>query len=100
MITRLVKLTFAPEHCDTFIRIFNESHHKINACKGCNGVKLLRDTIQPNVFFTQSSWQNAQALEAYRVSDLFISTWARTKILFCDKPEVWSTVEHATTTNY
>jgi autoinducer 2-degrading protein len=95
MITRLVKLTFAPQHCDAFITIFNESQAKINAREGCNGVKLLRDTLQPNVFFTQSSWVNNDALEAYRKSELFITTWARTKVLFSAKPEVWSTVAHS-----
>ncbi|MBC7412124.1 MAG: antibiotic biosynthesis monooxygenase [Bacteroidia bacterium] len=93
MITRLVKLTFEPQHCDAFITIFKESQSKINARKGCNGVKLLRDTLQSNVFFTQSSWVDSDALEAYRKSELFITTWARTKILFTAKPEVWSTIE-------
>ena len=96
MITRLVKLTFAPQHCDAFLTIFKESQAKINARKGCNGVKLLRDTLQTNVFFTQSSWEDNNALESYRNSELFITTWARTKILFTAKPEVWSTVEYNT----
>lgn len=93
MITRLVKLTFAYEHCAEFIEIFNASQPKINAMQGCNGVVLLRDTLQPNVFFTKSSWDTTEALEEYRKSELFVGVWARTKVLFSAKPEAWSTIQ-------
>ncbi len=93
MIIRLVKLTFAHEHCAAFIELFNASQPKINAMQGCNGVVLLRDTLQPTVFFTKSSWDTNEALEAYRNSELFISVWARTKVLFSAKPEAWSTIQ-------
>ena len=57
--------------------------------------QLLKDRKQlaalPNVFFTLSFWENEEALNAYRDSELFKTTWAKTKILFSDKPQAWTT---------
>jgi heme oxygenase (mycobilin-producing) len=91
MIKRLVKLTFQHDKTDDFIRIFEESKDKIKAMPGCMHVELLRCTATPNIFFTLSLWQQEDDLNNYRKSVLFESTWAKTKALFCDKPEAWST---------
>jgi heme-degrading monooxygenase HmoA len=40
--------------------------------------------------FTLSIWNKEEDLNEYRKSAFFKSTWAKTKILFCDKPEAWS----------
>jgi heme-degrading monooxygenase HmoA len=42
------------------------------------------------VFFTFSIWENEEALENYRQSELFRSTWSKTKVLFSDKPNAWT----------
>jgi quinol monooxygenase YgiN len=52
---------------------------------------LLQDENDKNIFFTYSIWENDEALQAYRNSELFETTWAKTKILFAGKPEAWST---------
>jgi heme-degrading monooxygenase HmoA len=91
MIKRLVKLTFQADKTDAFIDIFDTSKDKIRAMSGCQHVELLRDATTPNVFFTLSLWDTEGALEAYRQSELFRTTWAKTKILFSDKPAAWST---------
>lgn len=91
MIHRLVKMTFRPGEEERFIAVFNHSCEQIAAFQGCNGVKLLRDKEDSSVFFTYSLWNDADDLRAYRNSELFRSTWAATKVLFADKPEVWST---------
>ena len=91
MIKRIVKLTFAPAHIETFKNIFEESKHAIRAFEGCEHLELLQCTQPQNIFFTYSYWKDAEALEAYRKSNLFQNTWAKTKILFSDKPEAWST---------
>jgi (4S)-4-hydroxy-5-phosphonooxypentane-2,3-dione isomerase len=90
MIKRLVKLTFRANEIATFKVIFEESKNKIKAMEGCWHVELLQATAAPHIFFTLSLWENEQALDNYRASDLFATTWAKTKVLFADKPEAWS----------
>ncbi|MBK7148441.1 MAG: antibiotic biosynthesis monooxygenase [Bacteroidetes bacterium] len=90
MITRIVKMTFAPEYVDDFLNKYNERKHQIAAFDGCKGVTLLRDIDNACIFFTYSKWDTVEHLNAYRSSDLFVDTWNFVKILFADKPEAWS----------
>jgi heme-degrading monooxygenase HmoA len=91
MIKRLVKLTFQDDKTDEFIQIFETSKDKIRAMSGCQHVELLRDATTPNVFFTLSLWDSEACLDLYRHSDFFRTTWAKTKVLFSDKPAAWTT---------
>lgn len=91
MIKRLVKLTFQADKTADFVAIFEASKDKIRAMSGCQHVELLRDATTTNVFFTLSLWDTEGSLEAYRQSDLFRTTWAKTKVLFSDKPAAWTT---------
>ena len=90
MIKRFVKMTFKPEYIQDFKTVFETNREKIAAVKGCSHVELLQDINNPAVFFTFSLWENSSDLEAYRHSELFEGVWAKTKILFDDKPEAWS----------
>jgi heme-degrading monooxygenase HmoA len=90
MIKRIVKLSFQPALVPDFMAIFEESKDKIRAFDGNLHLELLRDVAQQNVMFTLSFWENEQALENYRQSELFKTTWARTKALFADKPAAWT----------
>ena len=90
MIKRIVKLTFQAEQTEAFLTIFHESKNKIRAFPGCQHLELWRDKKQPHVFFTYSFWESEDNLEEYRHSELFRSTWAKTKVLFSGKPEAWS----------
>ncbi len=90
MIKRIVKLSFREEETERFLAIFEESKDQIRQFPGCKHLELLRDVTTGNVFFTYSFWDSAEHLEAYRTSDLFKSTWSRTKKLFSDKPQAWS----------
>ncbi len=92
MIKRFVKMTFKLENIERFKDIFKASKDLIGAMEGCNHVELLQDINYPNVFFTLSIWEDSRYLEAYRQSELFNGVWAKTKILFSDKPEAWSVV--------
>ncbi len=87
---RIVRLSFAPEHTAAFRQIFRESATQIRNFPGCLNLQLWQDAESPHVFFTYSTWESAQALEAYRQSELFRKTWAKTKQLFNDKPLAWS----------
>ena len=91
MIKRLVKLTFQTDKTDDFIHIFETSKTHIRAMSGCQHLELWRDIAQPTVFFTLSHWDTEGSLNDYRKSELFGRTWKKTKILFADKPQAWTT---------
>ncbi|MDT0688102.1 putative quinol monooxygenase, partial [Autumnicola psychrophila] len=90
MLVRIVKMSFAPENIETFLNNFEENKLKIRAFEGCEFLELYRGKDNTNQFFTYSYWENEQALKNYRNSELFKAVWAKTKILFNEKPEAWS----------
>lgn len=90
MIIRIVKLSFQPEEVDNFLTIFHTSKDLIRATQGCLRLELLQQANQSNILSTYSWWQSEQDLENYRHSELFKTTWAKTKPLFNDKPQAWS----------
>ena len=91
MIKRIVKMTFREEAVDTFLHdVFEHSKNRIRTFPGCRHMELLQHIGTPNVLFTLSFWDDEAALEAYRQSELFQTTWAKTKALFAEKAEAWS----------
>ena len=90
MIVRIVKMTFKPETVNQFLAVFENSKEKIRAFECCEHLKLLQEKKEGNIFFTYSYWQSETHLNNYRHSELFKDTWAKTKVLFADKPEAWS----------
>lgn len=92
MIKRIVKLTFKEDKLQDFFTIFDESHELIRAFPGCQHLELLQGLDNPSICFTYSFWDSPEALDKYRHSDLFKGTWARTKVLFNDRPEAWSVI--------
>lgn len=83
-------MTFIPERTDEFISVFNDSKGHIRNFPGCNHLELFRDKNDPSVFMTYSFWNSESDLENYRHSELFQSTWAKTKILFAARAEAWT----------
>ena len=90
MIRRIVKLTFQPEYCADFEAIFEASKNRIRAFPGCSHLELWHCKSPKNIYMTYSHWENEDALEAYRNSALFKSTWSKTKLLFSDRPQALS----------
>ncbi|WP_338870248.1 antibiotic biosynthesis monooxygenase family protein [Spirosoma sp. SC4-14] len=90
MLVRIVRMTFQEDKLGDFQAIFNNSKYLIRAFPGNQYLQLLSDPTQPNVRMTYSLWDSADALDAYRQSDLFRSTWAATKVLFAEKPIAFS----------
>lgn len=86
MLIRLVSMHFRAEACEEFLNIFNQSAPLIRAFSGCLYVELLRDQADASQFYTYSYWENEEAIEAYRNSELFQTTWSATKVLFDQKP--------------
>lgn len=83
-------MTFHQENVDTFLEIFDESKVAIRQFPGCCGLKLMRNPQEENQLFTYSLWDSEDSLNAYRHSELFEITWAKTKVLFSKKPMAFS----------
>lgn len=90
MFIRIVKMEFRPDAVPEFMKVFEASSPQIRAFPGCMRLELLQDRLHPNILFTYSYWTSDEALNVYRHSALFESTWAQTKVLFNAKPEAWS----------
>ncbi len=90
MITRIVRMEFDPEKVDAFRQIFDEVKAKIRAFEGCDHLELHRDDDEANVLYTVSYWASADDLERYRRSELFTTTWARTRELFKGRGSAYS----------
>jgi len=83
-------MSFRPEKVADFLSVFRESQELIRTFEGCRHLELLQDADNLHIYSTLSHWDNAEALENYRQSALFRTTWARTKVLFADKPQAFS----------
>lgn len=83
-------MSFQPDKVSEFLSLFEEKKQFIRNRQGCRLLELYREQKGSNVFFTYSYWESEEDLESYRHSELFIETWAKTKILFNDKPRAWS----------
>tara|TARA_R100001369_G_scaffold38246_1_gene63768 strand:- start:11169 stop:11465 length:297 start_codon:yes stop_codon:yes gene_type:complete len=90
MFVRIVKMGFQPEKVNTFLNDFEHVKSKVRGFEGCLFLELYRDKNNTNLFFTYSYWEDEQALENYRNSDLFKGVWKNTKQYFNQKPEAWS----------
>ena len=91
MINRIVKMTFQKSKTEEFANFVSQIHQEIAAFEGCHKVNILRDISDECVFFSYSLWENEACLEQYRHSEFFRKTWTKTKALFSQKPEAWST---------
>ncbi|MFD1096232.1 putative quinol monooxygenase [Salegentibacter chungangensis] len=90
MLVRIVKMGFKPDKIEEFLSDFEKKKEMIRGFEGCEFLELYRDKDNTNRFFTYSYWQDEKALERYRHSELFKGVWAKTKVLFNEKPEAWS----------
>jgi len=89
MIKRIVKLSFQPQFVERFLEVFAYHRERIQVFPGCQHIELMRCKSPDHIFFTFSIWDNEEALETYRQSELFKNTWSKTKVLFSDRPEAW-----------
>ncbi len=86
-------MTFREDAVEAFVsEVFENSKAQIRAFPGCRHMELLQHTQTSNVLFTLSYWDDEAALNGYRASELFGDTWEKTKALFAEKAEAWSTV--------
>ncbi len=94
MLIRIVKLHIQPEKSEDFIALFYAAQPTILGMNGCISVILTVDAEVPNIFYTHSTWSNETALNAYRDTTFFKTTWAATKALFEHKAEAFSLIPH------
>jgi len=90
MLVRIVRMTFSLEAVDPFLDQFDDTAPQIRSFPGCHHLELWRDADAPAVFTTHSHWESPEALDEYRNSDLFRTTWAAVKSLFADRPQAHS----------
>ncbi len=90
MLVRLVHLHFRADAVAQFERLFAGVAPRIRAFDGCHHLELWRDLDDPTRFSTYSLWQDTDALDAYRHSDLFVTTWAETRRLFASRAQACS----------
>lgn len=90
MIYRIVRMTLRHDAVEPFLSLYDEVSGLIRERPGCRGLVLYRDIRWPAIVTTHSTWETEDDLEAYRASDLFRSTWARTRPLFAAPAEAWS----------
>lgn len=95
VLIRIVKMTFQPSEVQGFKKMFDQNKEKIRGFEGCSFLELYQDLHQEHIFFTYSYWENEEALERYRHSDLFKRVWEQTKQGFSAKPEAWSVSREA-----
>ena len=90
MLVRIVKMTFKEEEIENFKHLFDKKKSLIRGVAGCQFLELYQDQQNKSIFFTYSYWENDEALQNYRHSELFKEVWAATKVKFAAKPEAWS----------
>lgn len=90
MLIRIVRLTFQPTKLDTFLDHFDAVAPRIRDVEGCQRLALWQDVRFPTICTTHSHWTDEAALQAYRKSDLFRTTWAEVKPWFAAPPEAHS----------
>lgn len=94
MLHRIVRLVFDEESKSTFTDIFYRKQASIQAMEGCISVDLMNDERDENALATYSLWEDEKYLEAYRHSELFLTTWEEVKPLFRGKAKAWSYTKH------
>jgi quinol monooxygenase YgiN len=92
-IIRIVRLSFREDKVEDFMHIYKTSKDRIKSFEGCTHLELFRDQNHDNVFYTFSKWKSNDCLENYRISELFKTTWIKTKALFNSKPKAFSLKE-------
>ena len=99
MLIRIVRLTLHPEKVEAFHTLFSRAAPEIRAFDGCRHLELWSDATYPNIVATYSLWANEDALNRYRNSEFFRTTWGRTRTLFAAPPVAYSYTSESTPTS-
>ena len=91
MLVRIVQMRFREEKIEEFLENFDSVKEKIRSFRGCRLLELYRDRNDPTRFFTYSYWDSEDDLDTYRSSPMFEEVWNRTKTMFSERAQAWST---------
>jgi len=91
MLVRIVTMKFREERIEEFLENFDLIKDKIRSSKGCQLLELYRDQNDRTRFFTYSYWESEKDLNAYRSSPMFDEVWNKTKAMFSERAQAWST---------
>jgi heme-degrading monooxygenase HmoA len=83
-------MTFDENKIVDFQDSFNSIKEHIIDFRGCELLELYQDRNDPCIFFTYSHWSTEKDLNNYRNSEFFKKVWAKTKLMFSEKPIAWS----------
>lgn len=89
-VVRLVHLVLRAEYVEDFLGLLDRVAPQIRSMPGCLGMELWRDSDQPDRFTTMSRWADQEALEQYRSSTLFRTTWTKVKPWFAERARALS----------
>jgi len=91
MIKRIVRLTLKDTASKTaFEDIYDTRNPHKNGVKGCLDVKVMKDVNEENIYYTVSTWESNDDLEAYRHSPYFKETWPMVKANLAKRAEAYS----------
>jgi len=94
MIKRIVRLTMKDAAAKvSFQEIYRSRNPLKNGVKGCREVKVMKDVNDDNVYYTVSTWEHNDDLEAYRASEYFAETWPMVKAQLSKRAEAFSMTE-------
>lgn len=77
MLWRWVEIRAYPERADIVCSLLAEQAEKVRSFSGCLFLSLYRG--EDTDFYSLSLWESAEALEAYRQSEVFKSFWSLIK---------------------
>ncbi|MDZ4840008.1 MAG: antibiotic biosynthesis monooxygenase family protein [Bacteroidota bacterium] len=90
MLVRIVKMQFKVDEIENFKNLFTQVYPFISNFPGCRQVTLVQQADDEAVFMTISHWDDDNALQNYRQSELFADTWRETKAMFQTQAIAWS----------
>lgn len=94
MIKRIVRLTLKDNTSKAaFEEIYNRRNPHKNGVQGCHDVKVMKDVNEENIYYTVSTWESNDDLEAYRHSDYFKETWPMVKAHLATRAKAFSLME-------
>jgi quinol monooxygenase YgiN len=90
MIVRVVELKFEKENLPLAQKMLEEIAPKVKGMEGCSYLEISSGIKDKGMIFTYSHWSSADALNAYRDSEIFRNFWRDLKKLFADPARAWS----------
>ena len=83
-------MELADAKAESFAAIFESRNPASIKAAGCHEVKLYKDKENEHCIFTISIWESEEALNTYRDSSFFKTTWSMVKPMLSKKAQVWS----------